>query len=125
MYIIDIHAFLWYLRDSDELSEKAHKIIDDENQIFVSIASLWEIAIKHSIGKLHLEFSIVQIENLCAEKDISILPIKASHLDVLEKLPNHHNDPFDRLIICQASIENLIILTRDTIIPKYPVQTVW
>ncbi len=125
MYIIDTHAILWYLRDSDELSKKARKIIDNEEQIFISIATLWEIAIKHSIGKLDLEFSISQIENLCAEKNISILPIKAAHLDELEKLPNHHNDPFDRLIICQARTEDLSIITRDTIIPKYPVQTVW
>lgn len=125
MYIIDTHALLWYLRNSEELSEKAREIIDNEEQIFTSIASLWEIAIKHSIGKLDLDFSISQIENLCTEKDISILPIKAAHLDELKNLPDHHNDPFDRLIICQARTENLVIITRDTIIPKYPVQTLW
>lgn len=76
------------MRNSDELSETAHKIIDNEDTIFVSIASLWEIAIKHSLGKLELEFSI--------------LLIKAFHLDELERLPKIHNDPFDRLIICQA-----------------------
>ncbi|MBQ2464296.1 MAG: PIN domain-containing protein, partial [Treponema sp.] len=79
MFIIDTHALLWYLRNSDDLSETAHKIIDTEEQIFTSVASLWEIAIKHSIGKLHLEFSISQIENLCKEKEITILPIKAIH----------------------------------------------
>ena len=125
MYIIDTHALLWYLRNSDELSETAHKIIDNEDTIFVSIASLWEIAIKHSLGKLELEFSISQIENLCYKKDISILPIKAFHLDELERLPKIHNDPFDRLIICQARTENLLLITRDTIIPKYDVKTVW
>ena len=125
MYIIDTHALLWYLRDSAELSENAHKIIDNEKQIFTSVASLWEIAIKHSIGKLDLEFSIAQIEELCNQKDISILPIASKHLDDLKKLPNYHNDPFDRLIICQAQTENLTIITRDTIIPKYSVKTVW
>ena len=125
MYIIDTHALLWYLRDSSELSERVREIIDNEEQIFTSIASLWEIAIKHSIGKLDLEFSITQIEELCKQKDISILPIASKHLDELENLPNHHNDPFDRLIICQARTENLTIITRDTIIPKYPVKTVW
>lgn len=125
MFIIDTHALLWYLRNSDDLSETAHKIIDTEEQIFTSVASLWEIAIKHSIGKLHLEFSISQIENLCKEKEITILPIKAIHLDELEHLPKIHNDPFDRLIICQARTENLSIITRDSIIPQYDVQTVW
>ncbi|MBR4824373.1 MAG: type II toxin-antitoxin system VapC family toxin [Spirochaetaceae bacterium] len=125
MYLIDTHALLWYLRDSEELSQTARKLIDNEEQIFTSIASLWEIAIKHSIGKLDLEFTISQIEQLCKQKDISILPIEAKHLDKLRNLPNHHNDPFDRLIICQALSENLGIITRDTIIPKYPVNTVW
>ena len=125
MYIIDTHALLWYLRDSDELSDKTHKIIDNEERIFTSIASLWEIAIKHSIGKLDLEFSISQIENLCMEKDITILPIKSMHLDILGNLPKIHSDPFDRLIICQAITEKLTIITRDTIIPHYDVTTIW
>ena len=125
MYIIDTHALLWYLRNSSELSEKARQIIDNEEQIFTSIASLWEIAIKQSIGKLDLEYSISQIKNLCKQKSISVFPIASRHLDELISLPNHHNDPFDRLIICQAKSENLTIITRDTIIPKYPVKTVW
>ena len=125
MYIIDTHALLWYLRDSAELSDKVHKIIDNEERIFTSIASLWEIAIKHSIGKLDLEFSISQIENLCIEKDITILPIKSMHLDILANLPKIHSDPFDRLIICQAITEKLMIITRDTIIPQYNVTTIW
>ena len=125
MYIIDTHALLWYLYNSSEISEKARQIIDNEEQIFTSIASLWEIAIKQSIGKLDLEYSITQIENFCKQKAISVFPIASRHLDELISLPNHHNDPFDRLIICQAKSENLTIITRDTIIPKYPVKTVW
>ena len=125
MYIIDTHALLWYLYNSSEISEKARQIIDNEEQIFTSIASLWEIAIKQSIGKLDLEYSITQIENLCKQKAISVFPIVSRHLDELISLPNHHNDPFDRLIICQAKTENFTIITRDAIIPKYPVKTVW
>ena len=125
MYIIDTHALLWYLYNSSEISEKARQIIDNEEQIFTSIASLWEIAIKQSIGKLDLEYSITQIENLCQQKAISVFPIASRHLDELISLPNHHNDPFDRLIICQAKTENFTIITRDAIIPKYPVKTVW
>ena len=125
MYIIDTHALLWYLYNSSEISEKARQIIDNEEQIFTSIASLWEIAIKQSIGKLDLEYSITQIENLCKQKAISVFPIASRHLDELISLPNHHNAPFDRLIICQAKTENFTIITRDAIIPKYPVKTVW
>ena len=120
MYILDTHTLLWYLRDSEELSDTARNTINDSDYVCVSAASLWEIAIKHSIGKLDLEFTISQIEDLCSDKDIYIL-----HLDELKKLPNHHNDPFDRLIICQAIAENTTIITRDTIIPKYPVKTLW
>lgn len=72
-----------------------------------------------------MEFTVSQIEELCIQKDISILPIKARHLDELNNLPKIHNDPFDRLIICQALNENMTIITRDGKIQKYPVNTVW
>ena len=74
MYILDTHTLLWYLRDSAELSDTARNTINDAEYICPSAVSLWEIAIKHSIGKLELEFSISQIEELCSEKDIYILP---------------------------------------------------
>lgn len=125
MYLLDTHALLWYLRNSPELSKKALKIINTEDEIFVSVASLWEIAIKNSIGKLDLEFSIEEIENLCNEKDIMILQINGKHLDKIKLLPKIHSDPFDRLIIAQAQTEELTILTTDSKIPKYPVKTQW
>ena len=125
MYILDTHTLLWYLRDSDELSETAKNTINDAEYVCTSAASLWEITIEHSIGKLDLEFTISQIEKLCTDKNIYILPIKANHLDELNKLPKHHNDPFDRLIICQAIAEDLTLITRDTIIPNYPIKTLW
>ncbi len=125
MYIIDTHALLWYLRDAVELSAKAREIINNEESIFTSVASLWEIAIKHSIGKLDIDFSITQIEQLCIKKDILILPIKSQHLDELKNLPKIHNDPFDRLLICQALTEKMAIITKDMIIPQYEVPVVW
>ncbi|MBO7145039.1 MAG: type II toxin-antitoxin system VapC family toxin [Salinivirgaceae bacterium] len=125
MYIIDTHALLWYLRNSGDLSELALNTINTTELIYTSVASLWEIAIKQSIGKLDLDFSITQIENLCNEKDIQILPIKSKHLDKLKNLPKYHGDPFDRLIISQALTENLTIITRDSTIPNYPVRTLW
>lgn len=125
MYIIDTHVLLWYLRNSGDLSELALNTINTTELIYTSVASLWEIAIKQSIGKLDLDFSITQIENLCNEKDIQILPIKSKHLDKLKNLPKYHGDPFDRLIISQALAENLTIITRDSTIPNYPVRTLW
>ncbi|WP_444819123.1 type II toxin-antitoxin system VapC family toxin [Treponema denticola] len=125
MYLLDTHTLLWFLRDSPQLSKKALEIITTENKIYVSIASLWEIAIKKSIGKLEFEHSIEKIAELCHEKDILILQIQPKYFDKVIKLPNIHNDPFDRLIIAQAIIENLVIITKDTIIPKYSVKTIW
>ncbi|UTC83613.1 type II toxin-antitoxin system VapC family toxin [Treponema denticola] len=125
MYLLDTHTLLWFLRDSPQLSKKALEIITTENKVYVSIASLWEIAIKKSIGKLEFEHSIEKIAELCHEKDILILQIQPKYFDKIIKLPNIHNDPFDRLIIAQAIIENLVIITKDTIIPKYSVKTIW
>ncbi|MBR5965040.1 MAG: type II toxin-antitoxin system VapC family toxin [Treponema sp.] len=125
MFLIDTHALLWYLRDSPEISKTAKEAIDKSDRIFTSIASLWEIAIKRNIGKLDLEFSSVQIERLCIQKEISLLPIKAEHLDKLNDLPKHHKDPFDRLLIAQALAENLCIITRDQTIPQYDIKTLW
>ena len=125
MYLMDTHTLLWYLRNSQEISKKSLEIINSETTIFVSIASLWEIAIKNSIGKLQINESVSKIEQLCNEKDISILPIKSKHLDLLLTLEKIHNDPFDRLIICQAKSENLCIITRDSVIPSYEVNTIW
>ena len=125
MYLLDTHTLLWFLRDSPQLSKKALEIITTENKVYVSIASLWEIAIKKSIGKLEFEHSIEKIAELCHEKDILILQIQPKYFDKVIKLPNIHNDPFDRLIVSQAIIENLVIITKDTIIPKYSVKTIW
>lgn len=125
MYLLDTHTLLWFLRDSPQLSKKALEIITTENKVYVSIASLWEIAIKKSTGKLEFEHSIEKIAELCHEKDILILQIQPKYFDKVIKLPNIHNDPFDRLIIAQAIIENLVIITKDTIIPKYSVKTIW
>lgn len=125
MYLLDTHTLLWFLRDSPQLSKKALEIITTENKVYVSIASLWEIAIKKSIGKLEFEHSIEKVAELCHEKDILILQIQPKYFDKIIKLPNIHNDPFDRLIISQAIIENLVIITKDTIIPKYSVKTIW
>lgn len=126
MYLMDTHCFLWYLRNSPELSERALAIIDSAPDIYVSIVSLWEIAIKKSIGKLGIEQSMTQLEELCAEKYIALLPIKSKHLDWLGTLEKIHGDPFDRLLICQAKSERLCIITKDFIIPRYDdIATLW
>ncbi len=124
MYLIDTHVLLWLLSDQDKLSATA-KIILQEEELFISMASLWEIAIKQSNGKLDLPFSPEELCAICIERDIQIKQILPPHLNQLQKLPKIHNDPFDRLIICQSIAENIPILTHDSKIPLYPVATVW
>ena len=125
MYLLDTHAMLWYLRDSLELSTSAHHLIDEAEYVAVSIASFWEIAIKQSIGKMRLSMTIPELESLCVNRDIHVLPIQSAVLEQTKSLPQIHGDPFDRLIIAQAQVGEMIIITRDRIIPQYPVQTVW
>ena len=125
MYLLDTHTLLWALFNENSLSENARKVILDDNDIFVSIVSLWEIAIKQSIGKLEISESIETIAQICKDEDFYILPIKPSHLDHLKKLPQIHGDPFDRLIISQAAIEELVIVTKDAKIPLYEIRTLW
>ena len=125
MHILDTHTLLWYLSDSVNLSEKLKQFINECETVAVSIASLWEIAIKQSLGKLKIEASISEIEQLCYQKDILVLPINSSELDLLKSLPKLHGDPFDRLIICQTLRESAVLITKDSIIPEYPVKTLW
>jgi len=125
MSLIDTHVLIWLLSDSSLLSENARKELESGNKIYVSIASLWEISIKKTIGKLKLSYSIKDIVSKCEKYRIDILQIKPEHLDYIETLPDIHNDPFDRLIISQALIENMSLITRDNTIPKYPVKVIW
>ncbi len=97
----------------------------DGSRVYVSVASLWEIAIKQSINKLNIRCSIEEITVMCTKAKINILPIDAKHLDKIKELPAIHNDPFDRLIIAQAITEGMDIITKDYYIPKYDIKTVW
>lgn len=125
MYLLDTHTLLWTLFNEESLSVNAKKVILDDNDIFVSIASLWEIAIKQSIGKLEINESIENIAQICMDEDFYLLSITPSHLDYLKMLPQIHGDPFDRLIISQAVTEGLTIVTKDAKIPMYKVETLW
>ena len=124
MHIIDTHILLWLLAEPEKLTATAKTILQ-EDELYISMASLWEIAIKQSNGKLDLPFTPEELYAICLERDIQVKQILPSHLNQLEKLPKIHNDPFDRLIICQSIAENIPILTHDGKIPLYPVETVW
>jgi PIN domain nuclease of toxin-antitoxin system len=125
-HILDTNALIFYLYSPVQLSKVAVDIVHDEkNQIYVSIASFWKIAIKSSIGKLQIKNTIEEISEICQKNKIELLAIKPIHLDRIVNLPQIHGDPFDRLIISQALAENMTIVTRDSIIPQYDVNTVW
>mgnify|MGYP002626776892 CR=1 FL=1 len=125
MILLDTHALIWFMFDDTQLSDSTLKRIKNEDKVYVSVASLWEIAIKQSLGKLNISNSITDIADKCNEADIFILPIEAKHMDYIKKLPDIHHDPFDRLIISQAVTEGMTLVTKDTIIPKYDVATIW
>jgi PIN domain nuclease of toxin-antitoxin system len=118
--LLDTHTLLWFLSGSKKLNSTSKKLIEDEsNNCFVSIASVWEIAIKVSLKKLTLEVSLKELQQVMAQNKIQILPIEINHLAKLMKLKFHHRDPFDRIIIAQALVEKWTILTSDPEFKKY------
>lgn len=125
MLILDTHTLLFFLNNNPQLPESLKQKICIEKEVAVSIASLWEIAIKESIGKLRIDCTLSEIQQLCYEKDIVILPIKPKELDIIKTLPQIHGDPFDRLLVSQAISNSAIIATRDAKISLYPVRTLW
>lgn len=125
--LLDTHAFLWFIKNDASLSLRARGLIEEpENKRLLSIVSLWEIAIKASLGKivLKLPFDALMPRQL-QENDIDLLPIALPHLGLVERLPFHHRDPFDRLIIAQSLVENLPLVSIDSQFDKHGVQRLW
>jgi len=118
-YILDTHILLWWLGDHKSLSQKHRLIIaNPKNIVFVSAVSIWEIEIKRGLGKISAPFID---SSIIAESQFLELPITANHALYLKNLPNYHNDPFDRLLICQSKVEKAILLTEDEDIKKYEI----
>lgn len=121
--LIDTHILLWFLEGNKLLLKSRRQIIvNPNNDIFVSIASLWEIAIKISVGKLTLAKPLADIIKQIAIEDFEILPILPEHTVQISALPFHHRDPFDRMIIAQSKVENLKIMTDDGEFGSYGVK---
>ncbi|WP_018623083.1 type II toxin-antitoxin system VapC family toxin [Spirosoma luteum] len=119
-YLIDTQIFLWFISGSVELSEEARRRIEDsENEIFVSIASLWEISIKTALGKLTIKGSYATVIDDVTSNEMVILPINFMHTVGQNKLPFYHKDPFDRMIISQAIIEEMNLISSDTVFDDY------
>jgi len=125
--LLDTHAFLWLVMDDPMLSDTAKKLfLDAENEILLSAVTGFEISVKFSIGKLELsEPPDKFIQNRVVKNDLNVLPITLPHTLKLADLPFHHRDPFDRLLVAQAIIENVPILTRDPLFSEYDCQVIW
>jgi PIN domain nuclease of toxin-antitoxin system len=125
--LLDTHALLWFTSSSTKLSAKAKNLIDDPTNLqVVSIVSLWEITIKHSLGRLTLPLPLPDLVAFpITTPQFRLLPIQAAHLLTLDALPHHHNDPFDRLLIAQAIAENLPIISTDPALDAYGVTRLW
>ena len=125
--LLDTHTFLLFIQGNDDLSDVARALIEDSaNQKLISIASLWEISIKVSIGKLEIEMPMTElVKNQVLGNAFDILDISPQHLDELAKLTFHHKDPFDRLMIAQSLAEGISIVSKDNAFRGYSAQLIW
>jgi len=124
--LLDTHALIWFINGDNQLPEKSIKLIKNlDNKCFVSIVSIWEIAIKLSLGKLDLHGGFDEISRILRRYEIELLPITFEHIQTLMSLDYHHRDPFYRIIISQGFVENLSIVTKDENFPKYNIKIVW
>jgi PIN domain nuclease of toxin-antitoxin system len=126
-YLLDTHTFLWFLDGSAQLSKEVNSIISNpRNKIFLSIASIWEIGIKLALGKLKLDIDLEALKQEIIKNEIEILPLDFDHIMELVNLEQLHKDPFDRILICQAKAEKLVIITKDNNFSSYTkVKCIW
>jgi PIN domain nuclease of toxin-antitoxin system len=125
-YLLDTHALIWYLEGDARLSTQAKSIIeDDKNEIIATVASFWEMAIKINLGKLTLKMSLDEMFERLDDMEIHIIAIQASHIRIVQTLPLHHRDPFDRMIIAQADAEKCTIISIDEAFNAYPTPVLW
>ncbi len=125
--LLDAHAFIWYLTDDDRLPRPVARLIDDPaTPVLLSVVTQWELMIKALGGRLRLpdapeRFLVTPVE----EAGFRLLPIESRHVLALPELPAIHGDPFDRMLVAQAIVEDLEIVTGDEHIARYPVRTIW
>lgn len=125
--ILDTHVWLWFYLGDQQLSAHAKRFVTDPtNELLLGAASYWELAIKISTGKYKLLESFEEfIQHSLVDNDIRILPIESRHVIPLTSLPFHHKDPFDRLLVSQALVEAMPIVSADAILDAYGVERIW
>lgn len=124
--LLDTHVFLWINDAPEKLSDRARQACENpENHLYLSVASAWEIQIKQQLGKLQLEAAWQDmIKTQQRENGLAISPVELVHVEALATLPAVHRDPFDRIIISQAILDGMTIVTVDTVFSNYPVRVV-
>lgn len=125
--LLDTHTLLWFVDASPNLSDRARELIDDPtNQKVISLIRLWEIAIKHSLGRLVLSLPLNQyIATHLTPSKVELLSLEIPHILTFAQMPWHHRDPFDRILIAQAITENIPILSIDAALDAYAMQRIW
>ncbi|HEU4731254.1 MAG TPA: type II toxin-antitoxin system VapC family toxin [Kofleriaceae bacterium] len=125
-YLLDTQAFLWLAIDDPRLTPAARAIfVDSERECFLSAASVWEMSIKSSLGKLALTTSVAHLVRGGRERGIGLVDVRCDHAYLVEKLPFHHRDPFDRLLVAQAMHEGMHLVSCDEQLDAYPVTRIW
>ena len=125
-YLLDTHVLIWFLNGDKALSTKVRKAIESENAInFISIASLWEIAIKISLDRLSIKVSFEKLSAELEKNNFQILPITFNDTIILSTLPFHHRDPFDRLIISQSISNDFTLISKDKEFAQYKIKLLW
>lgn len=125
-YLLDTHAIIWHYEGSSKITPKVNELINNiDNSFYISAVSLWEIALKLSLGKLTVDFTFNELIDDIESGDFSILQVGNDYLKGLSTLPFIHKDPFDRLLISTAISENLTIITVDENIQKYDAPWIW
>lgn len=125
--LLDTHAFLWFVAGDPRLSRPARRRIEaSSNEKLLSVASIWEIAIKASLGKISLALSLDElVEEGAIKNGFGVLEVRRQHAAGVLGLPFHHRDPFDRLLVAQAICEGLVLLSGDEVLDRYSIERVW
>ena len=124
--LLDTHTTIWFITEDKTLPTHLKGLIEDgDNTCFVSVVSLWEMGIKHSLGKLDLKVDLRRIFELTGQSGLTILPITTNHILINTTLEFYHRDPFDRLIIAQAKSEGLTVVSRDREFRDYDIELIW
>ncbi|HEY4055334.1 MAG TPA: type II toxin-antitoxin system VapC family toxin [Kofleriaceae bacterium] len=125
-YLLDTHVLLWELTGDRRVSKAARKLLEDpKHELFLSAASVWEMAIKANLGKLRMPVTLPRLVITAVSRGVRLLDVRVAHAYIQETLPLHHRDPFDRMLIAQAAHEGLSIVSADETFDSYKVKRVW